>query len=94
MPHTGGMCNKLELDPPPDMREGTKWASFCLLTDRWIDVLGETQYIDWVQDCSKSIANTLELLQSCTNPLICSLQLRGVGVQQHEFSIYTNKSMV
>ena len=28
-------------------------------------------YIDGlVQDCSNSIANALELLQSCTNPLI------------------------
>ena len=30
------------------------------------------EYIDGlVQDCSNSIANALELLQSCTNPSVC-----------------------
>ena len=28
-----------------------------------------------VQDCSISIADTLEILQSCTKPLICHLAL-------------------
>ena len=29
----------------------------------------------FVQDCSNSIANTLELLQSCTKPLINSFHI-------------------
>ena len=34
------------------------------------------EYLDGlVQDCSNSIANALELLQSCTKPSICSAAL-------------------
>ena len=33
---------------------------------------------DLLQDCSNSIANVLELLQSCTKPLLCSLCFRGL----------------
>ena len=32
-----------------------------------------------VRDCSNSIANALELLQSCTKPLICIHELGGHG---------------
>ena len=34
--------------------------------------MGEVEHFDGlVQDCSISIATTLEILQSCTKPLIC-----------------------
>ena len=37
-----------------------------------INLINSLFYIDdLVQDCSNSIANTLELLQSCTKPSIC-----------------------
>ena len=33
-----------------------------------------------VQDCSSSSANALELLQSCTKPLICFLSLAEIFI--------------
>ena len=38
------------------------------------------------QDCSNSIANALELLQSCTKPSICSYQQNGLITSQHWLS--------
>ena len=44
--------------------------SMCLLYKNW------EHHIDGlVQDCNNFIANALELLQSCTKPLICSVSL-------------------
>ena len=43
----------------------------------WIQEVKFNQAINWwlVQDCSNSIANTLELLQSCTKPSILTLHI-------------------
>ena len=58
-------------------------ASLLWIFDRKIIVLQEIwlNNIDGlVQDCSNSIANAMELLQSCTKPAICCLQfLRWPG---------------
>ena len=64
-----------------------KWYSFCyLIYQQWLVVLvlpDQQQTWSWpfkfqtnglVQDHSNSIANTLELLQSCTKPLIFHMQ--------------------
>ena len=50
---------------------------FSILTADGLAPLGARDKIDWyfdglVQDCSNSIANALELLQSCTKPSISS----------------------
>ena len=37
----------------------------------WFDYSYWLHFEGLVQDCSNSIANALELLQSCTKPLIC-----------------------
>ena len=45
---------------------------------------------DFVQDCSISIANALEILQSCTKPLICSSSNCHKGIiwdQPYEMAI-------
>ena len=39
-----------------------------------------------VQDCSNSITNALKLLQSCTKPLICRLQMTAI-FSQPQFSM-------
>ena len=46
----------------------------------------ETLYIDSLaQDCSNSIANALELLQSCTNPSIwCGYQACSINVHHSD----------
>ena len=68
-----------------------KWYSFCcLIYQQWFAVLVlpdlqqtwswpfKSQTNGLVQGCSNSIANTLELLQSCTKPLIFHLQGRDM----------------
>ena len=47
------------------LHDNTKPLPEPLLTDHHIDC--------FIQDCSISIANTLEILQSCTKPSICVL---------------------
>ena len=45
-----------------------------------------------VQDCSNSIANALELLQSCTKPLICFLCIPPATDAKQEYEsayVYT-----
>ena len=50
-------------------------SSAVYLTPNMVDLM-KWLYIDGsVQDCSNSIANALELLQSCTKPSICILHI-------------------
>ena len=52
-----------------------KWPflSMCLTYKIWH--FFDTDYINgWVQDCSISIANTLEIMQSCTKPSMYDLE--------------------
>ena len=51
-----------------------QWAIFTISAMKWCPVISPGWHdIDGlVQDCSKSIANTLKLLQSCTKPSILS----------------------
>ena len=37
-----------------------------------------------VQDCSNSIANAMELLQSCTKPSICAIYVRIIALGKTE----------
>ena len=40
-----------------------------------------------VQDCSNSIANALELLQSCTKPSVCTLKTNSSNILKVHFSM-------
>ena len=45
---------------------GSDWIRDCP------EIVGENDFKGLVQDCSNSSAYRLELLQSCTKPLICN----------------------
>ena len=53
----------------------------------WYMKLVNNEYIDGlVQDCSNSIANALELLQSCTKPSICFMSLSHYTLYKPSYS--------
>ena len=54
------------------MFSAISWWRSCVLLVVSVDGLA--------QDCSNSIANPLELLQSCTKPSLCILPLNPTGV--------------
>ena len=48
-----------------------------------------TPHIDGlVQDCNNSIANALELLQSCTKPSICPIEVHFIEVHIHPIQVH------
>ena len=53
----------------------TPWTPNILLQVAVSEVLGHAHFDGLVQDCSNSSALTMELLQSCTKPSICTATL-------------------
>ena len=59
-----------------------------------INCMIDVYHIDGlVQDCIISSANTLEILQSCTKPSICHLQLAAMFVQVSRCQIFWSEQL-
>ena len=58
---------------PHDHKSKDFLEKFALMPDNIVPSRAEAKIDDLVQDCSISIANPLEILQSCTKPSKCSM---------------------